>query len=118
MSTNQRLNIFYKILLFPFAIWLLSYWTQLVFFPFYFIVFLSVFFTIIGVIAEPIVLPITGNLLASSLGAVFMGCTIYLLPLFFQIGKATIGGALAAALLLGLIEYTLHSFLVLNTPSK
>ncbi|MDW7674133.1 MAG: DUF2512 family protein, partial [Bacillota bacterium] len=111
MRYNRFINLMLKLALFSSIIWLISKLTLLLFLPGTTILFLALFLTTIGVIAEPIFLPALGNLPATFLGAAFIGITTYYTPHVVGTGSVTLWGSVIVALALGIVEYVLHKAL-------
>lgn len=85
---------------------------ELLILPTIYLVLLPLFFTIIGVIADWIVVPKYHNIPSAIAGAVFMGIVTYILPFIFNVGNISIISAILLAIYLGFIEVTLHRFIV------
>jgi len=86
--------------------------------PSFYLVFLPLIFTLVGIVADWIIVPRFHNYVSSLMGAVFMGGVTYLLPILFNIGEVSLMSAIFLALLLGMVEATLHYLIVKRYLTK
>lgn len=109
--TTHIINFLIKFFSFSMIFFLLHI-LKLITFPFFLLISLPLFFTLIGIIADWVIVPKHHNIHSSLMGALFMGTVTYFIPFFFGIGNVSIKGAFFIALLLGIVEATLHRLIV------
>lgn len=69
-------------------------------------------FTLIGIIADWLIVPIFHNIPSSLMGATFMGSFTYILLNWLELGHISLGYTILLAVALGIVEATLHRLFV------
>ena len=85
---------------------------KIIMLPFSLLITLPFFFTLIGVVADWVIVPKHHNIRSSLMGAFFMGTITFFIPFIFGIGHVSIKAAFLIAFLLGIVEVTLHRLIV------
>ncbi len=86
------------------------YW--LILLPYSYIATLVLSYTLIGIVADWVIVPRYHNLVSSIMGALFMGGVTYMIPVIYHVGSVPLISAFLLAIFLGVIEATLHSLIV------
>ena len=107
------MNFLFKVILFPLIIYLATF-SNFVALPPLILLVLSTFLIIIGIIAEPIVLPVFGNLISTLMGTFFIIFSLWITPVLTGRGYFKLEAAIVVGVILGIIEFTLHHVFILK----
>lgn len=105
------LNFLLKYTLFL-IIFLLFQWINLFTLQNRFLAIFPLLFTVIGIVADWIIVPYYHNMPSSIMGSIFMGSVTYLAAFFFKIGYVPLYSAILLAISLGIVEATLHRLII------
>ena len=106
-------NFFYKLLLFPLALYLVSRLLpgQVRFASTNHLLDVSLLLLIIGLIADEVVLGMYGIYIATVQGAIAITAILYLSGLLFTGSRITLAGGIVCGVILGLVELLMHSYI-------
>lgn len=113
-SQRMGINFVYKVVFFPAILFALARWAPqaIAFESWWPIAVISALFVCVGVVADELILPVFGNMKATSQGFVFMSVVLWLAPYVFAGVRVTAGGALLAGLVLSLAEFGMHGWIL------
>jgi len=111
------MNFILKMILFPLIIYLATF-SSGASLPLLVVLGLAVILVLIGITAEPIFLPIFGNLISSLMGTAFIIFSLWVTPKLTGAGFFSLETAIITGLVLGMVEFTLHHIFILNDKEE
>lgn len=114
LQKRMTINLIYKLLLFPTILYGAAYIlpTEIRYSSWVPAAFLSTLFILIGLVADETILPMFGNTKATIQGSLFMTAVTWLLPFVYPGYLATLPGAAAVGIALGIVEYGMHGWIL------
>lgn len=114
LFSRVAMNLLYKLFLFPITLsgFSVLFPSLLHFSSWLQILAIAGLFIVIGLIADETILPKFGKLKATAQGSVFMTVVIWLSQFLFSASLITIPGAILLGLLLGMIEWLMHGWIL------
>jgi hypothetical protein len=114
LFSRVAINLLYKLFLFPVTLsgFSVLFPSLLHFSSWLQILSIAGLFIMIGLIADETILPKFGNIKATAQGSIFMSVVIWLSQFLFPTSLITIPGAIQLGLLLGMIEWLMHGWIL------